>query len=206
MKKNLFKISLCSLAILLMIGFWGYNSQSNNISASNLPVNSLDGDFLINPNEPTEVVGVSDYVFTAKIENIVTTEYRHEVDIETEDGYKKISVPYTNYKITVIDNIKGKLKKNEIINITKAGGISKAQESIIMYENDTLPEAGKYYIITAFAQEDGTLLISGPKSNILLDNQNKSEITSSKEYKNYKEYYDNEKKISRERFQSKYSE
>lgn len=203
-------MSLCSIAVFSMIAFGGCNGKSNNINTSintnNLPINYLHGDFLINTNDPTEVVGSADYVFTAKIEKVVNTEYRHAVVKETENGNKEISEPYTNYKITVIDNIKGKLKKNEIIDITKDGGISKEQDSIIIYENDTLPEVGKYYILTAYAQEDGRLLIAGPNSNILLDAQNKSEIVSSKEYKNYKKYYDNEKKISRERFKSKYSE
>lgn len=206
MKKNLFKILLLLLTLISLVSFSVYKKKSHNIVANNFPVSHLHGDFLINTDDPTEVVGAVDHVFVAKIESVVNTEYRDKVTLETENGSKEVYSPYTNYKISVIDNIKGKLKKNMIIDIVKEGGVSKEKNFVIVYENDILPEVGKYYILNAYTQEDGTLLISGPNSNILLNSQNKNDIVSSTEYKNYKKYYDNEKKITRDRFKSIYSE
>ena len=206
MKKNSFKISLLLVVIFFTISFFIHKDKSNDIIANTLPVYHLHGYYVIETDDPTEVVGAVDHVFVAKIESVVNTEYRNKVTLETENGSKDIYDPYTNYKITVIDNIKGKLKKNQIIDIVKEGGISKEKDSVIVYENDMLPEVGKYYILTAYTQEDGTLLISGPNSNILLNAQTKSDIVSNSEYKNYKKYYNNEKKLTRTRFKSIYSE
>lgn len=60
--------------------------------------------------------------------------------------------------------------------------------------------------VIGIAQPDGTLLISGPNSNILLDVQGKSDIVSNKTYKDYREFYKNEKKYDIEHFSSKYEE
>ena len=64
----------------------------------------------------------------------------------------------------------------------------------------------RYYILVGIAQPDGTLLISGPNSNILLNAQNKSDIVSDKGYKDYKKFYKYEKKYDIKYFSSKYEE
>lgn len=48
-----------------------------------------------------------------------------------------------------------------------------------MYEDDTLPEEGKSYVFLAYAQVDGSLLISGPNSNEYVDGI-KRDVTSEK--------------------------
>ncbi|NMD72884.1 hypothetical protein HHO41_21960 [Bacillus sp. DNRA2] len=114
----------------------------------------------------------------ARVDQQVNTEYRHSVMIETENGQKEVSTPYTNYKITVVKNIKGNIKKDKSIPITKAGGVDKDNSSVILFEDDNLPETNKLYVFLAYAQEDGSLLVSGPNSNILVGNSNKSEIST----------------------------
>ena len=36
-------------------------------------------------------------------------------------------------------------------------------------DDDCLPEEGKEYIFLAYAQPDGALLVSGPNSNVMVD-------------------------------------
>lgn len=83
----------------------------------------MHADFAINVDEPREVVEIIDYYFIAKVEEEVDTEYRHSVGLETENGYMNVGEPYTNYKISVMQNIKGDLKTDENIYIyIKRGG------------------------------------------------------------------------------------
>ncbi|MGE8203065.1 cell surface protein [Heyndrickxia sp. NPDC080065] len=140
------------------------------------------------------------------VENLEGTEYKFPVTVETENGSKEVTSPYTNYSITVIDNIKGKLKKNTAIPMQKSGGISEDKNLYILYEDDLLPEGGKCYIFNTYNQPDGSILISRPNSNIELDITSKNKIVSSKEYKNYKKAVKNQVKSDRQRFISKYSE
>ncbi|NBI29272.1 hypothetical protein [Chengkuizengella marina] len=176
--------------------------SSNEASINDLPVTKLTGSFSIDVNDLTQIVGDADYVFVAEVTDEVETLYKHPVTIETENGPKEVSDPYTKYAIQVVDNIKGKLKNNKKFDILKAGGISQDKESIVLYENDELLQVGKYYILAAYAQPDGSLLVSGPNSSSALTEMGKSKIVSSKEYKEYKEAFKNEMKSERKRFKS----
>ncbi|MFS1511055.1 hypothetical protein VQL36_01265 [Chengkuizengella sp. SCS-71B] len=179
-------------------------SSLNEASMNDLPVTKLTGSFSIDVNDLTQIVGDADYVFVAEVMEEVETLYKYPVTIETENGLKEVSDPYTKYSIKVVDNIKGKLKGDKQFDILKAGGISQDQESIVLYEEDELLQAGKYYIISAYAQPDGSLLVSGPNSSSVLNETSKSKIFSSKEYKEYKEAFKNEFKSDRKRFKSKH--
>ncbi|MNH38937.1 hypothetical protein D3C79_1000410 [compost metagenome] len=69
-----------------------------------------------------------------------------------------------------------------------------------------MPVEGRYYIFNTYNQPDGSILISGPNSNIELNINSKSEILSSEEYKKYVEAVKNEVKSDRKRFESDYTE
>ncbi|AVK86586.1 hypothetical protein C3943_25460 [Lysinibacillus sp. B2A1] len=171
---------------------------------SEIEVSLLSASFGIDVNNVNAVVGDADNVFVGYVEKLEGTEYKYPVTIETEVGTKEVSSPYTNYSITVIDNIKGKLKKN--ISVQKSGGISQDQDVYLLYEGDSLPVEGRYYIFNTYNQPDGSILISGPNSNIELNINSKSEILSSEEYKKYVEAVKNEVKSDRKRFESDYTE
>ncbi|NDI34941.1 hypothetical protein [Chengkuizengella sediminis] len=196
MKKMLIVLLLLPTLIL------GACSNGIDVSMNDLPVTKLSGSFSIDVNDLTQIVGDADYVFVAEITDEVETLYKDPVTIETKNGSKEVSDPYTKYSIMVVDNIKGKLKGNKKFDILKAGGISQDQESIVLYEDDELLQVGKYYIIAAYAQPDGSLLVSGPNSSSVLTETSKSKIVSSKEYKEYKEAFKNEFKSDRKRFKS----
>ncbi|MFC0475564.1 cell surface protein [Robertmurraya beringensis] len=199
---KLFKKQFVLLFILalLIVGLVGCSEKEKVMKVAH-----LHGTFDINVDNVNEVVGDADNVFVGYVDKIEGTEYKFPVTVETENGTKEVTSPYTNYSITVVDNIKGRLKKNNSIPMQKSGGISEDSDIYILYEDDSLPEEGKYYIFNTYNQPDGSILISGPNSNIVLNVTDKSEIVSSKEYKKYKEAVKNEVKTDRKRFSSKYS-
>ncbi|MFZ3102442.1 MAG: hypothetical protein WA131_01735 [Desulfitobacteriaceae bacterium] len=189
------------LSLFIILTLVGCSSNSKNTSEG-LPVKHISSSSAIDVNNPRAVVGAVDYVFVGHIDNLVGTIYKFPSKLNS----KEFSMPYTNYSITVIDNIKGKLKKDVSIPIQQNGGVSKDGSEYILHENDKLLEVNKYYILTAYTQPDGSLLISGPNSSTLLDEKSKSEIMSSQTYKDYNDAYRNEIKMDRERFTSKYSD
>lgn len=196
---------LIMLAITFIIGACS-NETGGPIDKNQLPIMKLAGSFSINVENINEIVGDADYVFVANVNSEIETIYKNPVVIETKYGPKEVSDPYTKYSITIIDNIKGKLKKNTELEILKRGGMTQDRKSIVLYEHDQLLEVGKLYIIAAYAQPDGSLLISGPNSSIVLPVTNNNEIASSSEYKKYKKAFENEIKTDRERFKSSYED
>lgn len=116
--------------------------------------------------------------------------------------------------IQVLENIKGELITDKPIPIVKQGGISEKQDAIYLFENDSLPSENSIYIFLAYAQEDGSLLISGPNSNVMCNDSNMYSINSVSEEKSvteydefitYKDANDNEIiPVDRERYKSIY--
>lgn len=68
----------------------------------------MDGTFAVDVDDPNETVGDADYVFLGRVDEDVDTLYKDPVTIETSDGAKEVSTPYTNYQVTVLQNIKGR--------------------------------------------------------------------------------------------------
>lgn len=189
------------LAAMLVLGACSSNLGSA-VDKNQLPITNLAGSYSIDVENINEIAGDADYLFVAKINSEVGTIYKNTVSIETAFGYKEVSDPYTKYSIEVIDNLKGNLKKNTAFEILKKGGITEDQKSIVLYEHDQLLEVGKYHIIAGYAQPDGSILVSGPNSSIILPAFSKAEIVSSSEYKKYKKAVENEVKTKRKRFKS----
>lgn len=207
-----------SLACVSMLSIFTLLGCSESVKDSEIKVAPLHASFSIDVNNINAVVGDADNVFVGYVEKLEGTDYKFPVTVETETGTKEVSSPYTNYSVTVIDNIKGTLKKNEPIPIQKSGGISEDQDLYLLYEDDSLPVEGKYYIFNTYNQEDGSILVSGPNSNIEVNVEDlasgpksltagsKSEIVNSEEYKEYVKAVKNEIKSDRQRFESNYTE
>ncbi|WP_226002355.1 hypothetical protein [Paenibacillus sp. BJ-4] len=66
----------------------------------------------------------------------------------------------------MLDNVKGDLQKDVSILIQKSGGLSEDKSTYLLYNDDFLPQKGKAYVFTAAVQPHGSLLVSGPNSNI----------------------------------------
>ena len=209
------------LSIVLIVGmfFTGCASKNNasqlNTNVSNLPIHQIHASFVYYTYNIREAVGICDYVFVAKVVSCDGTEYRNVITTEDEKGNpKEVGSPYTNYTIQVLENIKGELITDKPIPIVKQGGISEKQDAIYLFENDSLPSENSIYIFLAYAQEDGSLLISGPNSNVMCNDSNMYSINSVSEEKSvteydefitYKDANDNEIiPVDRERYKSIY--
>lgn len=153
----------------------------------------MQGSKVIDVNSKSEMIGIADYVFVAKVNDFVETKYLY-------------SSPISVYSVTVVENIKGNLKKNEPIELYKDGGVTEDGKMIMLYENDFLPEKDNYYIFFASAQKDGWIGISGENTNILINASTEDEIQSSEEYKSVMNALKDEVKFERERYRSKYEE
>lgn len=197
MRKNL--NFLISVILICIVALGVYIATKPN---KDLPINYISGDYVIDMKNPKEVVGLGDYVFVAQVNEEIKTVHRNIKEI----GTKKIGMPYTIYTITVIDNLKGKIKKNTPIEFEKFGGVNIDNKSISLSEGDVMLEEGEYYIIVASSEPDGRLAQGGPTAVIKLDVNSKDDIKSSQEYKDYVKYCKEEKKFERTRFKSKYEE
>lgn len=120
-------------------------------------VSYLRGCFVIDYNNLSAVVGDADYVFVGEVVSEDGTEYKDYVTVETET--------------------------EEAFPIMKYGGVSEDGRACYLFEGDELPAVGGTYIFFAYAQEDGSLLINGPVSNVPMENDegvarmNNDEIT-----------------------------
>lgn len=179
----------------------GCGSTTSDTSKNDITTSYLKGSFVVDVNSPAEVIGDADYVFVATVNDLVGTEYKDPVSMETETGSKEVATPYTNYKVIVTDNIKGELQKNTEIELQKFDGLSSSKDQYLVFEDDVLPQVGKTYIFVAYAQDDGSLLVSGPNSNILLNPKTKS---GEKLLSEYEEAYESQIETTRERSVSKY--
>ncbi|KGL38156.1 hypothetical protein BMT55_09710 [Listeria newyorkensis] len=177
-----------------------------------IPTSYMHGSFVIDVDNPEATVGFSDYTFIGYVNKKTGTRYEDAQTMEQENGStKEASTPYTQYSVTVIENIKGELEQDKEISLEKAGGINEENTEYFLYEEDSLPSQGKYYIFTANAQDDGSLLVSGPNSNVLIDDINtknkaaaEEEVVVTETAKEYTEAYENEIPYKRDRSKSDY--
>ena len=151
------------------------------------------------------VVGDADYVFVGTVSGQENAVYKNPVEIVDKEGnIKEETTPYTNYTVDIVENIKGNLTMEETVPIQKTGGLSKDKSEYIVYEGDELPVVGETYIFFAYAQPDGSLLLSGPVSNIRLKENNADVVNSTIEYKEVVEAYKNQIETGRQRYTSLY--
>lgn len=132
---------------------------------SSYEVKESEACWLFNPADKAKLVYFFDYVFIARIDELVGTTYEDVVELE---GGRIVATPYTNYKITVLQNIKGNIEAGVSIPFAKYGGIDAENQYLSAFEKELFPKAGETYIIIAYADENGELRSFGPNTNILL--------------------------------------
>lgn len=209
-------IPIIAIALISVVIFGGYsilngrsfNSKTTIVDTDALPIFPMRGTFVYDINNIKEAVGICDYVFVAEVISNDETRYKDVVVMEDENGQpREVGTPYTYYTIDVMENIKGSLTTDESIEVVKHGGISQTRDSIIVFENDELPKEGNIYIFSGYAQKDGSILLSGPNSNVLINTNARQTIHSSSAYQEYIYAVENEIiPIQRERFSSVYEE
>ncbi len=202
MKKNKIILSIIAVILFLTIAIiikFNYNrsiEQSSTEMYKGLPVNVSRATYMYDTSTPEQAVGISDYVFVAKINEISRTEYRNPTTVETGLFSSEIrTTPYTFYNIDVIKNIKGELITSESIEYMQYGGINEDGKSYTFIEGTELLEPGKYYIIMAdtFGENGGEINVTEPNRRILLEDvKNDEDVDNSEKVKRYEEAYRNE--------------
>ena len=202
--KKILWVSTLLVVVLAGVLLWNYFSNPANVLGRNLPVIYGHSWAAIDYDNPRATVGDADYVFVGEIKGVVKTEYLWES-----------KTPYTNYEVEVLMNIKGELVLEKIV-VRKLGGIAIDQKNYyISEEGDFLPLVGDKLIFVAYAQTDGSLLVSGRNSNISFASDSIKrigndrnifikEVVKTAEYSTYKDAAANQIESSRIRYISKY--
>jgi len=222
--ESILKITMSTIMLSAICAGCADKQENAKISSmseddmSNLPIVSVEASFVYDTEDIRERVGISDYIFVGKIISYDGVRYENTVTIEDSNGKPvEVGSPYTDYTVQVLENMKGSLITDEPIKIVKEGGVSQAQDSVYVFENDEMPVTGNTYIFLGYAQQDGTILISGPYSNVLIEeyeimkenssnSENISDIGDDIEiYQSYLGAVENEViPVERERYQSIY--
>lgn len=184
------------------------------VGLGDLPVSERHGSFSIDVDDPATTVGDADYVFIGYVDSLEGTTYKHRVTLETADGSREVSSPYTDFQVTVIENIKGELVTDTSLPVQKSGGVSEDGSSLVLYEDDVLPEVGFTYVFLAYGQrDDGSLLVSGPNSSPAIENagadllespEKRAELDDDKIVRLYRTAAENAVESDRERFKSEF--
>ena len=182
----LFGCLLAALAIvLLVVKPWADQSDQ-----SELPVEYMEAMMAYDTTNLSEVVGFMDYVFVAKVMEGSEPWYKvFSTWINPESGKEetRFSLPRTPYLVQIIKNVKGELPVGETIEITKDGGVNEDQTFLLLFQADSMPKPGQIYLFTALTQSDGSLMVTGPGSNIPLTQADDPIVSE------YEQAYRNEK-------------
>lgn len=171
-KNNKFFLAF-SLVALLTVGIFAFAAISNTDflnDDNDAQVKHMQALYSIDVSDPAALAGDADYVFIGKVDKQVGTTYKHPIQKEDgKGGYKEVADPYTDYSVTVYENLKGELVLDQPIPVQKEGGISKDGKYYKLFENDELLKVGGLYIFYGYAQSvDGSILVSGENSTIAL--------------------------------------
>lgn len=164
-------------------------SCSKSIDWSKYPVRVMDVLYTYDIDDERQAVGIVDYVFVGKVLSFDETEYRRVTETELPDGtISRFGVPYSHFTVVILQNIKGEQITGEPIEVIKHGGITINGDGLFLFSGgDSMPEVGETYVFRATAQEDGSLLVVGPKSNVHVENGDPNGIVDK-----YVDAYNNE--------------
>ena len=146
-------------------------SCSKPIDWSKYPVETIDALYTYDINDERQAVGIVNYVFVGKVLSFDDTEYRRVTETKLPDGtVSRLGVPYSHFTVG------------------EHGGITIDGEKLFVFsDGDAMPEVGETYVFRATAQEDGSLLVAGPKSNVRVENGDPNGIVDK-----YVDAYNNE--------------
>lgn len=184
---------LIPAVVFALAGCAANSENTENTEIEQLELSERDGSFAYNTSSREEFVGIVDYVFAGTVDACDGTKYERISTMLLDDGTEvETGVPYTHYRVTVDTNIKGELPTDRPVTIIKDGGVSMDGKYLELFKNDHLPEKGVRYVFLAYVQRNGSLLISGPYSNIEIEGEETIEA--------YREAYENEVPYERTRF------
>lgn len=142
-----------------------------------LPIYYCDSSYCIDVESINEMVSHADYVFVGTVTDCTSESYKNKISLTAQDGNSKLwGEPYTNYDVSVINNIKGKL--SDKIEIQKFGGLDQSGEFYIIPEGDVLLEERNTYVFFAYKQNDGSLIVRGKNSSLIYNEELMDEISN----------------------------
>lgn len=172
MKNKKISIFIASLFVLISFitgGILSFNTEKKYYN--NLPIYTASPMYLYDTSTPQKAIGISDYVFVAKIKSVVGTKY---LDKSSESNKKALfeedSSPYTLYEIEVIKNIKGQLNTEEPILFIQFGGLNKDGKGYTLIEGVNLLTENNYYLILSNTiKMDGKIILEASEATRLID-------------------------------------
>lgn len=115
MKKN--KIVIASIFIVIVIMIVTILIINKNSTKGNTVVTVF---WAYDTSTPEKAIECNDYVFVAKINKLLRTEYRNHGEIKTGLFRKETeSTPFTIYELEVLENIKGELDTTKPIELAQ---------------------------------------------------------------------------------------
>lgn len=183
-----FLCTICVVITVVLIG--GYVTWKNYIPTEIEYM--LSGDTAVDLSNPRELVGVKDYVFVGYVQETYDY-YTEKSSHEFPDVVDYYDIPFTECQVKIVACIKGELKEGSDFSFYKVGGITQIRSCVLLYEDDIMPEKGKYYIFTGLAHADGTMTGGGANGTIELEaGINESNLEKSKIYKTYLDAYESQ--------------
>lgn len=187
------KTAIFATIIILFVGIiGGFLLMNRPTSPDDIETSYLPFCSTIDTNDTAQLVGDADYVFVGTVLHEDTPVYEDDLI-------------YTPYTVDVLENIKGTLKTDTSIPVMKFGGLAKDHSAYYLFEGDALPVTDKTYIFCAYAQEDGSLMVSGARSNIEISGDIAA-LHSTPAYTEFQDAVKNQIVSDRERFVSVYEE
>lgn len=141
------------------------------------PVTYVSPMYLYDTSSLEKAVGVSDYVFVAKVNDITDTRYVG-------------GTPYTIYSISVIYGIKGNISGKH--SLMQYGGLSQDGKSYVFLDNGDFLNTNAYYILMPSLTDDGDLEVSDPNRIIKLPDDDFYSDDNQNIIANYEKAYRNE--------------
>ena len=190
-KKFLF-VPFVLVAILLTTAV-GFYTLRQFIPPAQIRYSSSTRAFTI--HDLREFVATKPYIFVGYIEStydVNTTKlYRKHPDVVLDfakDGYG-----FTECRTKIVKVIKGELNTFESLPFYVTAGVTPDLLMIDTAEGKIIPEKGRYYLLLAFAYEDGTLVAGDVEVVIPLEEDiNEKNFEESKIYQRYLEAYNNQ--------------
>lgn len=150
-------IFLVSAVILVACTLFGYNKWT---ASDNSDVTYIHSTFVTDLSDDRKLAGLANNVFIGKV--------------ISKAGDKKLDIiPETQFNVQVLENIKGSLKENIMVN-QQGGYDSGNDKKLVLMENDKMIEPGKVYLFaTRYNVDENWYTLIPEYGDKVLDNDTK---------------------------------